>query len=140
MGPQRPKWQKFLYWYAPIAAVVIILAGVQQFAPGGIRGLVRDWFIELSSTPAADKLSDQMVASLAPVGAAAICLEEHGGNENIKDAVIGYNKRNQTAMLKLVASIKAAGGMSNSEKDLTDRKAYRQARKLLGSNADLACK
>ena len=66
-----------------------------------------------------------------------ICLNEHGNEASLRSALKSYNRRNESSMKRLVASIEAAGGMSRSEKDLVDRKAFREARSFLGQGGAL---
>lgn len=129
------KNSKFLGWLS-FVLVVVTFVGARQLHSGGIRGIVGDFIKESSSNQEIKELRDKMLASLVPVGAAAICLKEHGENVELREAVIAYNNRSRATMEKLVASVKAAGGMSRSEKDLLDRQAYQAARRLVEQDGD----
>lgn len=128
-------------WVVVIVINVVVFVGARQLHPGGIRGLIGDFATKSSSSPEIKALSDRMLASLVPIGAAAICLKEQGENAGLMDAAIKYNSRNEVAMQELVSEIEAAGGMSPDEKDLIDREAYRAAHDLLnrGSGAEQGC-
>ena len=142
MSADKPKKIKSssLGWIT-FALVVVVFVGARQLHPGGIRGLIGNFVTESSSNTEVKALRVKMLASLVPIGAAAICLKEHGGNAELKDSVISYNNRNKAMMQKLVASIEAAGGMTKSEKDLLDRQAYQEARSLVyhGQNTGHTC-
>lgn len=139
MSTDKPKKSKSsLLGWVTFALVVIVFVGARQLHPGGIRGLIGDFFTESSANSEIKMLRDMMQASLVPIGAAAICLKEHGENAELKDSVIDYNNRNKVMMEKLIALIKAAGGMTKSEKDLLDRQAYREARSLVNHDHDAA--
>jgi hypothetical protein len=142
MNIDKPKKNKssWLGWMI-FAFVVVVFVGARQLHPGGIRGLIGDFVTESSSNQEVKRLRDKMLASLVQIGAAAICLKEYGENAGLKDAVIKYNDRNQAMMHQLVASIQTTGGMSESEKGLLDRQAYREARRLIdqGHNAKQTC-
>ena len=142
MSNDKPKKNKSsLLGWTTFALVVVVFVGARQLHPGGIWGFIRDFVIESSSNTEVKELRDKMLASLVPVGAAAICLKEQGENAELKDAAINYNNRNQASMQKLVALIEAAGGMSKSEKDFLDRQAYREARGFVdqGRSAEHIC-
>lgn len=119
----------------------IVFVGARQLHPGGIRGLIGDFITRSSASPEIKALSDRMLASLVPIGAAAICVKEYGEHVDLMDAAVKYNNRNEVAMQELVSETEAAGGMSHDEKDLLDREAYRAARSLIGRgpNAEQVC-
>jgi hypothetical protein len=142
INADKPKANKTrLFGCISSILVVLIFVGARQFTAGGIRQLIGDFITESSLNPRVKELSDEMLTAFIPIGAAAICLNEYGKNAGLKKASVAYNNRNRAAMERLIASIKAAGGMSNSEKDLVDRKVYQQARHLLdqGHHTRRAC-
>ena len=120
-----------------LTIVIFVFVGARQLHSGGIRGLMEDFFTEKSSKPEIHALRDKILATLRPMGVGLICFKEHGKDAGLRSALESYNKRNQEAMKKLVASIEARGGMSKSEKDLLDRQAYREARSLTGRGLDM---
>jgi hypothetical protein len=125
-----------LGWVA-FGLVALVFVGARQLHPGGIRGLLGDFITHEQSNPEIQVLHDTMLVSLKPMGAAAICLKEHSDDANLKNALERYNSRNEGAMIKLIASIEAAGGMSKSEKDLLDRQAFREARSFVGQGVNM---
>ncbi len=133
MSTEEHKRKKSLrLGWVPVVLVVIVFVGARQLHPGGIRGLIGDFATKSSSNSEVKALSDRMLASLVPIGAAAICLKKHGENADLMDAAVKYNNRNEVAMQEPASEIEAAGGMSHDEKDLLDREGYRSARSLLG--------
>src|SRR3972149_1911255 len=99
MSADKPKKIKSsLLGWTTFALVVVVFVGARQLHPGGIWGFIRDFVIESSSNTEVKELRDKMLASLVPVGAAAICLKEQGENAELKDAAINYNNRNQPGM------------------------------------------
>lgn len=123
--------------WVTIGLVILVFVGARQIHPGGILGLLGDFFTEASSSSEIQALHDKFLIALRPMGAGAICIKEHGDDGRLRGALESYNSRNQAAMKKLVASIEATGGMSKSEKDLLDRQAFREARSFVGQGADM---
>lgn len=118
--------------WAIIGLVVLVFVGAQQIHPAGLYGLIRDFSIGLSTSSEVKEPRDRMLASLIPMGAAAICLKEYGDSVELRSAVADYSHRNQVGMQKLINEIEVAGGMSRAEKDLLDREAYREVYRFVG--------
>ncbi|MDD2933591.1 MAG: hypothetical protein PHO76_06855 [Methylotenera sp.] len=123
--------------WAIVVIVVLVFVGARQLHPGGIRGLLEDSITSTQTKPEVQTLRDKMLITLKPIGAALLCLKESSDSAELRNAVQNYNHRNDLAMKELVASIKAAGGMSKSEKDLLDRQATREARNFVDKGSEM---
>ncbi|WP_041281958.1 hypothetical protein [Desulfohalobium retbaense] len=134
-----PKKSSPFMWIA-IGIVALIFVGARQIHPRGVRGLLGDLIVSAQSSPEIEAIHDKMLTALKPIGAAALCLK-HSDDPGIHKAVEKYNRRNSAELKKLVNTIKAEGGMSQSEKDLLDRQAMQEARKFIdkGSKRDTVC-
>lgn len=102
--------------------------GARQLHPGELFGLVGDFFTQSTSSTEVQAAQKKMLIVLRPMGAGAICLKDRGDDSTLRSALERNNVRNQAAMKEMIASIEAAGGMSKSEKDFLDRRAYSEAR------------
>jgi hypothetical protein len=133
VSADKPKVNKHsLPGWAITGLVILVFVGAQQIHPAGLYGLIRDFAIGLSTSSKVKEPRDRMLASLIPMGAAAICLKDYGDSVELRRAVADYSLRNHTGMQKLINEIKVAGGMSRAEKDLIDREAYQESYRFVG--------
>ena len=100
--------------------------------PGGIRGFIGDKATETSISPEMKILRDQMIDSVAPIYAAVTCFKDHVETPELKQATTNFSARHESFMKNLIASVEAAGGMSESEKDIVDQEAQRKGCALIG--------
>lgn len=121
--------KKWIYGWIPIVVVAVIFIGARMLHPEGVRGIISDATAEVTSNQEQGD-RQEMMRYLTTLGAAAMCIKNHGDNEMLSNAVKDYNSRNSNAANELVQRIKESGGMSRAEKDLVDRQAYREAVKL----------
>ncbi|MDH5652877.1 MAG: hypothetical protein OEZ39_13555 [Gammaproteobacteria bacterium] len=139
MSDEAKKKGFFSRGWVIFVIVVAIFVGARLIHPGGIRGIVGDFIIESNSNPKTQVLRDKMLKSVIPIGAAALCMKKHGEIPGLENAMIKYNKRNESKMKRLISDIEALGGLSKSEKDLLDRMAYRKAEEFIGLDSRQRC-
>lgn len=129
-GGRSRKWLPFL-----IAALVF--GGIRAYHSGGIRGVARDAAVNLSATAEQNRIRKDFLAAAAPIGAAAICVEEFGATAALASAVEAYHTRNAGAMAPLLEKVENT--LRKADRDLIDREGYREAIKLLGNNRKAGC-
>ncbi|MEO6306864.1 MAG: hypothetical protein ABIO96_12595 [Nitrospiraceae bacterium] len=74
--------------------------------------------------------------SLAAPGVAAYCQKQVEANRSLLDAAQQWNRRNALIMKIALEALKPSGGISNDEKDLLDRSAFKWTKELVENKND----
>ncbi|MDH5433593.1 MAG: hypothetical protein OEY19_06575 [Gammaproteobacteria bacterium] len=139
MKDETKKKGFFSRGWVTFVIIVTIFVGARLIHPGGIKGIITDFFIESNSNSKTQELRDEMLESFIPIGAAMLCMKKHGKITGLENAIIEYNNRNESEMKRLISDIEALGGLSKSEKDLLDRMVYSKAEKMIGLDSRKFC-
>ena len=122
----RPEPKLLLIVTAVLIIVVSLFGGTRFSASASAQS-------QLSLRDAALRV---MGGSLVAPGVAAYCEKYVEANPSLLDAAQQWNRRNASIMKRTVEALKLSGGISNEEKDILGRSAFKWTKKLVENNND----